>query len=182
VAISINLSPRQLNDPSLVDVVGSAIQETRIDPDKVCLEITESAAIDAPDESLISLKGLGVTLALDDFGTGFSSLNQIRSLPPVDALKIDRSFVAELGWRSADRAIVGAIIGIARALRLETVAEGIERAGQLDALRALGCDRGQGFYFSRPMTAGAVDQLLGEQIVQKAALALVSPGRPARLR
>jgi len=169
LAVSINISPRQLNDHALVDVVRRTIEQTGLNPDQICLEITESAAVDAAGDRLVALKALGVRFALDDFGTGFSSLNQIRSLPPVDALKIDRSFVEELGHRSADRAIAGAIIGIAGALGLETVAEGIERAGQVEELRSLGCERGQGFFFAEPAPAEAIEALLRERTVRRAA-------------
>ncbi len=99
-------------------------------------------------------------LAIDDFGVGFSSLNHIRRLPPVDTLKIDKSFVDNLGRRPSDTAIVAAIIGMARSLDIATVAEGIEPADQARRLRELGCDRGQGYHFARPAPASAVAQLL----------------------
>jgi EAL domain-containing protein (putative c-di-GMP-specific phosphodiesterase class I) len=110
---------------------------------------------------LVELKALGVKLALDDFGTGFSSLNQIRRLPPVDILKLDRSFIEELGNRPADTAIVAAMIGMARALEVTVIAEGIEHDSQVDALKELGCERGQGFYFAHPAEPTAVDELVG---------------------
>ncbi len=101
-----------------------------------------------------------MSLALDDFGSGFSSLNQIRRLPPVDILKIDRSFIVELGQRRADSAIVAAIISMARALKLVVIAEGITRELQVRELQALGCERGQGFYFARPSEPGVITALL----------------------
>ena len=131
----------------------------------MCLEITETAAVDADMARLVELKALGVKLALDDFGTGFSSLNQIRRLPPVDILKIDRSFIEELGHRPADTAIVAAMISMAHALDLTVIAEGIEYDSQVDALKALGCERGQGFYFAHPAEPQAIDELLGAAVL-----------------
>jgi diguanylate cyclase (GGDEF)-like protein/PAS domain S-box-containing protein len=159
--MSINLSPRQLADPRLADVVRLIIDQSGVAASEVCLEITETAAVDAGMARLVELKALGVKLALDDFGTGFSSLNQIRRLPPVDILKIDRSFIEELGNRPADTAIVAAMIGMARALEVTVIAEGIEHDSQVDALKELGCERGQGFYFAHPAEPTAVDELVG---------------------
>ncbi len=163
--VAINLSPRQLTDPALARVVDDVIKRSGVDPQQLCLEITESAAVDAGIAPLGQLKALGVSLALDDFGTGFSSLNQVRRLPPVDTLKIDRSFIEELGRRPGDSAIVGAVIGMARALHLTAVAEGIEREEQVHALMALGCELGQGFYFARPVEAAAIEELLRSSVL-----------------
>jgi diguanylate cyclase (GGDEF)-like protein/PAS domain S-box-containing protein len=156
--VSINLSPRQLAERSLTNIVAAAIAAGAVDPARVCLEITENAAVNVAP--LSELKALGVQLALDDFGTGFSSLNQVRRLPPVDTLKIDRSFVEELEHTRADTAIAAAIIGIAGALGLTAIAEGIEEVSQARALRELGCERGQGFLFHRPAPPEAIEQLL----------------------
>lgn len=160
LVISINLSPRQLADPQLPAAVGQIIEMSGVRPGQLCLEITESATVDTGIGPLVELKTLGVSLALDDFGTGFSSLNQIRRLPPVDTLKIDRSFIEDLGRAPADTAIVAAVIGMARALGLTIVAEGIEDETQVQALRELGCKRGQGFYFARPSEPSVVEELL----------------------
>lgn len=159
--MSINLSPRQLADPQLPTVVSHVLGSTGVRPEQICLEITESATVDTGIGPLVELKTLGVSLALDDFGTGFSSLNQIRRLPPVDTLKIDRSFIEDLGRAPADVAIVAAVIGMARALDLAVIAEGIEDEAQVRALRELGCERGQGFYFARPAEPAAIERLLG---------------------
>ena len=114
--MTINLSPRQLVDPQLPTWLRMIIDMSGVTASEVCLEITETATVDTGMARWSSSKTLGVRLALDDFGTGFSSLNQIRRLPPVDTLKIDRSFIEELGRRLADTAIVAAMIGMARAL------------------------------------------------------------------
>jgi diguanylate cyclase (GGDEF)-like protein/PAS domain S-box-containing protein len=163
--MTINLSPRQLVDPQLADVVRMIIDQSGVTASEVCLEITETAAVDAGMARLVELKALGVKLALDDFGTGFSSLNQIRRLPPVDILKIDRSFIEELGHRLADTAIVAAMIGMARALEVTVIAEGIEHDSQVDALKGLGCERGQGYYFAHPAEPQAIDELLGSAVL-----------------
>jgi len=126
--------------------------------------------VSAGSAPLQELSAIGVRLAIDDFGTGFSSLDQIRRLPPVDTLKIDRSFVEDLGRRPAANAIVGAVIGMANALQLEVVAEGIEREDQLLALRALGCKLGQGFYFGRPAAPVDIVRLLRRQATEERAL------------
>src|SRR5450759_2634760 len=156
--MSINLSLRQLADAQVPEVVSHIVGAAGVRPEQICLEITESGTVDTGIGPLVELKTLGVSLALDDFGTGFSSLNQIRRLPPVDTLKIDRSFIEDLGRAPADVAIVAAVIGMARALDLAVIAEGIENEAQVQALRELGCERGQGFYFARPAEAHAVDE------------------------
>jgi diguanylate cyclase (GGDEF)-like protein/PAS domain S-box-containing protein len=165
LSLAVNVSPRQLADPHFCEVVGHALQSSGLDPGLLCLEITESTAVDVGLPTLTDLKALGVRLALDDFGVGFSSLNQIRRMPPVDVLKIDRSFVEEIGRVPTDQAIVAAIIGMARSLGIATIAEGIETADQAAILRRLGCDRGQGFHFARPAPPSAVAGLLASASV-----------------
>jgi diguanylate cyclase (GGDEF)-like protein len=154
-AVSANLSARQLLQPDLVETVAQTLRETGLDPDHLRLEITETSMIQDPDlatATLRALRALGVHLVVDDFGTGFSTLTSVKHLP-VECLKIDRSFVDGLGDDAQDTAIVHAVIAFAKTLRLEVTAEGIETAEQLEQLRALGCDRGQGYYFARPMPA-----------------------------
>ena len=158
--VSVNISPRQLLEPTLAQAVWQSLGSSGVAPERICLELTESAAVGAGVAALNELKALGVSLALDDFGTGFSSLDQMRRLPPVDALKIDRSFVEELGGTRADAAIAGAILGIASALGLSAVAEGIEDESQVRALREIGCELGQGFFFSRPVEPGEIERLV----------------------
>ena len=134
-----------------------------MDPGSVSFEITESALTAGPDDAirrLNELRDVGVELAMDDFGTGYSSLGYLRRLP-VQVLKIDQSFIRGLTRHRADWAIVHGIVEMGHGIGLTVVAEGIETAEQLDHLVALGCDRGQGYYWSSPVPAEALDQLLG---------------------
>jgi diguanylate cyclase (GGDEF)-like protein/PAS domain S-box-containing protein len=160
LVMSVNISPRQLLEPTFAREVWRTLRQSDVAPEKICLELTESAAVDAGTAALAELKSFGVSLALDDFGTGFSSLDQVRRLPPVDLLKIDRSFVEDLGETRADSAIAGAVLGIAGALGLGTVAEGIEEESQVRALREIGCEHGQGYFFSRPVEAVEIERLV----------------------
>jgi EAL domain-containing protein (putative c-di-GMP-specific phosphodiesterase class I) len=150
--ISVNLSPRQLSDPGLVDSVQAVLRVTGLAPDRLSLEITESAFADDPARALDvlqRLKELGVRLELDDFGTGYSSLTYVRMFP-IDALKIDRSFVGGLCSSPEDAAIVAAVISMGRALGVNVVAEGVESEDQATLLQTLGCTLAQGYLFSRP--------------------------------
>jgi EAL domain-containing protein (putative c-di-GMP-specific phosphodiesterase class I) len=155
VEISVNISMRNLRDPQFVDAVARRIAEHGLAPERLCLEITEGAAMADPEQTLAVLRRLrqvGVRIAIDDFGTGYSSLGYLRRLP-VDALKIDRSFVAGLTRDSASRSIVKATIELGHSLELSVIAEGVEDDAQLRALRELGCDRAQGYRISRPLPA-----------------------------
>jgi diguanylate cyclase (GGDEF)-like protein/PAS domain S-box-containing protein len=161
--VSVNLSGRQLGHTNLVGDVASVLAETGIDPQLVELEITESVLMDDVEmsqETLGQLHALGVKLVVDDFGTGYSSLSYLRRFP-VDLLKVDKSFIDELGGDNGDSAIVTAIITLAHNLSLTAVAEGVETAGQLALLRELGCDRAQGFHMARPGTDHDTGGLLG---------------------
>ncbi|MGH8974320.1 MAG: sensor domain-containing protein, partial [Acidimicrobiia bacterium] len=154
--LSVNISARQLGVPDLIDTVRDVLAETGLDPSRLCLEITESVLMDDVQSSidaLLDLKAFGVRLAIDDFGTGYSSLSYLRRFP-VDVVKLDRSFVAGLGVDSAATAIVAAVVNLAHALGILVVAEGVETEAQLVALRALRCDRAQGYYWNRPLPAG----------------------------
>jgi diguanylate cyclase (GGDEF)-like protein len=151
--MSVNLSARQFQQTSLVPDVARILAQTGVPARCLKLEITESVLMqDAPSTlaRLHALKNLGVQLAIDDFGTGYSSLSYLKRFP-LDALKIDQSFVRGLGSNTEDSAIVRAIITVARNLDLKVTAEGIETETELAVLRDLGCDRGQGYYFARPM-------------------------------
>src|SRR4051794_26490572 len=159
---AVNLSPRQSWHPDLVDVVAGALERTGADPGTLLLEIGEAAVsedLEAGAATLRRLEALGVRLALDDFGTGPSSLRALQRLP-VDEVKIDGSLVSALGTDEQAGAFVGAIISLAHALGLRTVAEGVETAVQADALRALGCDLAQGFFFHRPLDADELVQVI----------------------
>jgi diguanylate cyclase (GGDEF)-like protein/PAS domain S-box-containing protein len=160
--MSVNVSSRQLQHPGLVDDVVAALAESGFDPRLLTLEITESATVDdteATIERLRELKRLGLRLAIDDFGTGYSSLSYLRRFP-VDELKIDRSFVAGLGRDEQDTAIVTSVIGLAHALGLQAVAEGVETMEQLERLTMLGCDLAQGYNWRRPAAWSDVDAWL----------------------
>jgi diguanylate cyclase (GGDEF)-like protein len=150
--IAVNLSARQLLDPDLPRIVRRVLREHELPASALALEITESDVIeDAAGvlTTLAALRKIGVRLMLDDFGTGFSSLSYLKRFP-VDVLKIDRSFVAGLGRDGGDRAIVAAIMGVADALELEVIAEGVESAEQADELVSLGCSIAQGFHYAAP--------------------------------
>jgi diguanylate cyclase (GGDEF)-like protein/PAS domain S-box-containing protein len=160
VITRVNLSARQLRG-AVVSEVEAALAAAALPPDRLCLELTETAIMDDVQESALILArfhDLGVHIAIDDFGTGFSSLAYLKRFP-VDILKIDRTFVDGVGVDPDDTAIVRSVIGLARTLRLDVVAEGIEDAAQVGELLRLGCDRGQGFHLARPAPADAVSRL-----------------------
>ena len=155
--MAVNVSARQLQDPSLVDEIAAALRESGLEAGALVLEITESATADDPEAAIAQLqdlRALGVELSIDDFGTGYSSLSYLRRYP-VQHLKVDRSFVAEVVTNPEDRAIVSAIINLAHSLGLHVIGEGVETVEQLDELRRMGCDQAQGFLWRVP--AGEVD-------------------------
>jgi diguanylate cyclase (GGDEF)-like protein/PAS domain S-box-containing protein len=162
-SLSVNISPRQLFEPELVDDVRGVLEETGLEPGALVLEITEGALLQGVEETrqkLAGLKALGIKLAIDDFGSGSSSLGYLGEFP-VDILKIDRSFIRGISDSPKEgRILVRAILDLARALHLETVAEGIERPEQFSALRTSGCSSGQGFYFARPVTSDRIAGLM----------------------
>ena len=161
--VSVNLSARQLAQHDLTDHLWDVLRETGLSPEHLCLEITESVLMDDADATLAAIErvhALGVKLAIDDFGTGYSSLGYLKRFP-VDAVKIDRSFVDGLGVDPGDTAIVSAVIGLSHALGLKVVAEGVETRAQLDELAALGCDHAQGFLFAQPRPADEMHKLIG---------------------
>ena len=150
--MSVNLSARQLARSDFVSLVTRALDQAGLDPSQLCVEITETAVMEDSDSivgGLRALRGLGVHVAIDDFGTAYSSLSYLTRFP-VDALKVDRSFVDGLGKDEQASVIVAAIVGLSHALGLSATAEGVETVEQLDALRDLGCDVAQGYYFGRP--------------------------------
>jgi diguanylate cyclase (GGDEF)-like protein/PAS domain S-box-containing protein len=152
VSVGVNLSPRQLLQPELPEIVGAALLESGVAPERLILELTESILVEDSERvgvTLANLKEIGVRLALDDFGTGYSALGYLKRFP-FDIVKVDRSFVRGLGQDTGDSAIVGAVLGMARALEMEVVAEGIETELQVACLNELGARYGQGFYFARP--------------------------------
>jgi diguanylate cyclase (GGDEF)-like protein len=162
LTMSVNLSVKQFQQPGLAQEVAQVLRETGLPARSLVLEITESAAmqeVEVAIDTLQELKVLGVMLAIDDFGTGYSSLAYLKRLP-IDALKIDRSFVARLGQAWEDTAIVEAIIGVAKTLQLRVTGEGIETVEQLAQLRVLRCDLGQGYYVGMPLPEAGARALL----------------------
>jgi len=151
--VSVNLSARQFNDPKLVQIVARALKQSGLPPHLLTLEITESTAMQQTDATLATLrrlKDIGVSIALDDFGTGYSSFSYLK-LFPVNSLKIDRSFIAEVERDGDQRAIVAAIIALAQVLKLQVVAEGVETEAQKQFLRGFGCEQVQGFLTGAPV-------------------------------
>jgi diguanylate cyclase (GGDEF)-like protein/PAS domain S-box-containing protein len=160
--VSVNISARQLRLPNLVQVVSDALEMANLFPDRLVLEITETATVgdvEGAIDRLVELKELGLKIALDDFGTGYSPLSYLRSFP-VDFLKIDRSFVRNIAHSPEDRAIVGGVIDIAHALGLATIAEGVETPSQREIMTELGCDLGQGYLWVRPAPLADLPELV----------------------
>jgi diguanylate cyclase (GGDEF)-like protein/PAS domain S-box-containing protein len=163
LTVRVNLSARQLDDAGLADEVRRVLAETGLPPERLCLEITETALMadaEASRELLESLDRLGVSLAVDDFGTGYSSLSYLKQFP-VDVLKIDRSFVDGLPGDAEDSAIVSTIVRLAESLAMDVTAEGIETFEQAETLTAMGCTKGQGFLYARPMPVDEFRRVLG---------------------
>jgi diguanylate cyclase (GGDEF)-like protein len=162
LSIAVNLSPVQVRDAALVDLVADVLAETGIAPSRVLLEVTEGVLIDDPGEAkarLDALRALGVRLALDDFGTGYSSLAYLQQFQ-FDKLKIDKAFVAPLGRSAGSQAMVQAIVTLGRALDLTLLAEGVETEEQRVILRLAGCDEMQGYLFAVPGPREALDRLI----------------------
>ena len=165
VAVSVNVSAHQVAGDGLAELVTETLRETGLGPGALTLEITESVLLGNVEHVIArlgELKSLGVRLAIDDFGTGYSSLSYLRFLP-IDMLKIDRSFVSAVDSAAAERAVVRSIVSLSQVLGLRTVAEGIETADQLEALRTIGANMGQGYLFARPLSADAMGRYLESQ-------------------
>jgi len=160
--LSLNLSARELTHPDVVSNLLGCVRESGIDPRFLTIEVTESTAMADGDSGFRALREFsseGIRVAIDDFGTGYSSLEQLRRMP-VDIVKIDRSFVSGMADDPTDRALVAAVVGMGRALKLAVVAEGIESPEESEALLELGCHIGQGFLFAKPLPIEAMDDLL----------------------
>jgi diguanylate cyclase (GGDEF)-like protein/PAS domain S-box-containing protein len=185
VGISVNLSVRQFNQRDLGATVANAVAVAGIEPSTLWLEITESVLLEESEKVSETITGVarhGVRFALDDFGTGYSSLAYLTRLP-IDALKVDRSFVDALGRDSRSTAITTAIVRMAQALSIDVIAEGVETASQVAALRGLRCELAQGFYFHRPLTAQAISELLGPRRSGRATRAVgLHPRSPVSTR
>ena len=162
IKVAVNLSPAQFAGPGLVEIVERALADTGFPPTRLELEITESMLLGNTEpvlRALLDLKKLGIEIAMDDFGTGYSSLSYLRKFP-FDKIKVDRSFVSDLGESDDSMAIVRAVIGLASGLGMKTLAEGVETEGQAGSLLAEGCAQAQGYYFSRPRPSQDIRALL----------------------
>lgn len=169
IPIAMNLSGKQFSHSDVHRVMMRAIQEHGIEPWKLELELTESELMRDADGTIATLqriKDAGLSIAVDDFGTGYSSLSYLKKFP-IDALKIDRSFVTELDAADDDQSICGAIIALAHSLGLKVIAEGVETARHRDLLRELGCDEMQGFYFAKPGDLATTETFIGEHMAKR---------------
>jgi EAL domain-containing protein (putative c-di-GMP-specific phosphodiesterase class I) len=162
IRIAVNVAASQFRAGDLVATIRRALADAGLEPRFLEVELTESAVMSDPEESikiLEQLSEMGVLVSVDDFGTGYSSMSYLRRFP-IDQLKIDRSFLSEITARSDDASIVGAIVSLAHNLRLKVVAEGVETAAQLDLLKTLGCDQYQGYQFSPAVPAAEFEALM----------------------
>jgi EAL domain-containing protein (putative c-di-GMP-specific phosphodiesterase class I) len=162
LTVSVNVAPRELGQADFVSAIVEDLAAAGLAAGAICFEITEGTAVEdgASIDNLETLRAMGAKIALDDFGTGYTSLGNVHRLP-LDGLKIDRQFVSGLGRDQQSTAIVAAAISFASALGLTVTAEGIETAEQLDELRRLGCEFGQGYLFARPAPFDRMVDLLG---------------------
>jgi diguanylate cyclase (GGDEF)-like protein/PAS domain S-box-containing protein len=176
ISMSVNLSPRQFTQPNLINKIEKILTETKLKPQNLKLEITESVLMENPKLAasiLADLKKSGVQLYLDDFGTGYSSLSYLQKFP-VDALKIDRSFICNLHLDNSDAKIVQTIITLAQHLGISIVAEGIETQQHLCQLKDMSCQFGQGYYFEKPMDAKSAETFLKRRICTDPELSLLN--------
>jgi EAL domain-containing protein (putative c-di-GMP-specific phosphodiesterase class I) len=165
LTLSVNLSVREFAQPDLATQVASVLEETGMPPDRLKLEITESAIIGQSDPAISTireLRALGVAIHLDDFGTGYSALSYLHRLP-LDAVKVDRAFTSSIDTEERPLHVVRAIVSLAHAIGLEVIAEGVATSQQLALLRTMGCDGGQGFFFARPATSVELESLLSKR-------------------
>lgn len=165
VNMSINVSARQFWQDDFVEQVVAILEKTAVNRNYIEFELTETVVLDEVESAIatmMELKNIGISLSIDDFGTGYSSLNYLQQLP-VDVLKIDRTFISDLGRNKSDSAIVRSILALAENFELKVVAEGIETSEQQHILTSLGCHYGQGYYFCMPMSADDVTLHLDEQ-------------------
>jgi diguanylate cyclase (GGDEF)-like protein/PAS domain S-box-containing protein len=179
--VGVNLSARQFQRASLAEEIEEVLRLTKVDPAQLCLEITESLAMDDIELTtaiLSKLHTLGVRLAIDDFGTGHSSLGYLARFP-IDVVKIDQSFVSDIDRDPVKSAIVSAVVTLSQAVGSTTVVEGVETPAQLEHLRSLGCEVAQGFLFARPMTASAFGELLKSEKPARSGLRIVSSAERA---
>jgi EAL domain-containing protein (putative c-di-GMP-specific phosphodiesterase class I) len=160
--VAVNVSGLQLHDPGFVGQVAAELHDAGVDPSQLCLELTESTLMDdamRASDVLAELKDVGVELSVDDFGTGYSSLAYLKRFP-VDELKVDRSFISNLGTEGQDQTLVAAMVAMGHALGLHVVAEGVETHAQMATLLTLGCRTAQGYLFARPLPPDEITTLL----------------------
>jgi len=160
--VAVNLSPVQFSAPNLYDTIAGILSTSGLAPDRLELEITERVFMENSERTLAilhQLKSLGVRIAMDDFGTGYSSLSYLRSFP-FDKIKVDRTFISSVVEGVEHAAIVQAVVSLARALGMRTIAEGVETRDQQNAILALGCDEAQGYLFSAPVPVEQVPEIL----------------------
>ncbi len=166
INIAVNISPRQFQQGDIVGIIRRALDDTRLPPWLLTIEITEGLLLSNGEEILAkmeAIRALGVSLSVDDFGTGYSSLSYLKSFP-VDVLKIDRSFISDMGQSGDDATMVEAIIALGHSLRLEVVAEGVETEEQLAFITARGCDTAQGYFFSPPLSGSRFREFVVERL------------------
>jgi EAL domain-containing protein (putative c-di-GMP-specific phosphodiesterase class I) len=171
VGVAVNVSARQLDGDEFVAVVQKALSSSGLDPEGLTLEITETALMRNAEETaerLRAIKKLGVRIAIDDFGTGYSSLSHLQRFP-VDALKIDRSFLSQLAENPEGETLLRTLVHLGKALSIETLAEGIERSQELALLQEEDCDSGQGYLFARPLEVEDAERFLREWPLEQAA-------------
>jgi EAL domain-containing protein (putative c-di-GMP-specific phosphodiesterase class I) len=162
--VAVNLSPRQFNNPALVDGILEALRQADCPGDRLCVEVTESSALADVDDAariLRRLRDAGIQVALDDFGSGYASVGYLKRLP-LDVVKLDRSLVQELGRRKEDERIAELVVTIAHQQGLLVLAEGVEDREQLDTLRRIGCDQYQGYLLARPQPLEGFERWLQE--------------------
>ncbi len=167
-SVAINLSAQQFRDRNLLNDIKAAIEDNRVPPERLEVEVTENMMMDDVEgaiQILHDIKAMGLKISIDDFGTGYSSLNYLKRFP-VDTLKIDRSFICELKPKNDDAAIVSAIVSMAHELGIDVVAEGVEEKAQIDYLQSIGCNIMQGFYYAKPCSGGEVPLFWGN-VVEK---------------
>jgi EAL domain-containing protein (putative c-di-GMP-specific phosphodiesterase class I) len=162
IPVAVNVSSVEFRKEEFINNVWTTLKDTRLEPRYLELELTESVLMKHVESTAITLKALkdmGTTLAVDDFGTGYSSLSYLSRFP-IDALKLDRSFVHEITSDTSDAIIISAVINMGKNLKQRVIAEGVETVDQLAFLKTHGCHEGQGYYFSRPMVAQQFAKLL----------------------
>lgn len=169
LTVSVNISGKQFSQPNLIEQIRQILQETNLAPQSLKLEITESVLMENTESAvsmLLQLKAMNIQLYMDDFGTGYSSLSYLHRFP-LDALKIDRSFISTINTNGSNSEIAQTIIMLAHNIGIDVIAEGIETKGQLELLKTLGCEYGQGYFFSQPVTAEAAEVLIAKRCVSK---------------